>query len=206
MASPLERSLAATHRFAWTSAFRLAALPFGVNPGNARVELVGTHLVATFGRWTVSTPLANIEHAEVTGPYNWPRVIGPAHLSLTDRGLTFASNPDSGVCLTFREPVAGIDPLGWVKHPGLTVTVEDPERLVEEINGSADHLDEIERDERALLEGQTASELRAVARDLGIAGVSSMKKADLVDRILADAETTTEVVDRVLDDGSGTAA
>ena len=54
---------------------------------------------------------------------------GPAHLSFADRGLTFATNDVAGVCFTFREPVTGIDPLGTVRHPGLTVTVAAPQDL-----------------------------------------------------------------------------
>jgi hypothetical protein len=58
------------------------------------------------------------------------KVLGPPHLSFRDRGLTFATNQERGVCVRFHEPVAGIDPRGWIRHPGLTVTVEDPEALI----------------------------------------------------------------------------
>ena len=61
------------------------------------------------------------------------RTIGPAHLSFADRGLTFATNARQGLCLTFRTPITGVDPLGIIEHPGLTVTVADPERLVEQL-------------------------------------------------------------------------
>jgi hypothetical protein len=183
--------------------FRAAALPFGVRPSTCRVELLGPHLTASFGPWTVSTPLDNIERAEVTGPYAWLRVIGPAHLSLSDRGLTFASNPDAGVCLTFREPVRGIDPFGRLTHPGLTVTVEDPDRLVADLTEGTSRLDELERDERTVLEGRTAAELRTLARELGIAKASSMKKADLIDRILSDDDAASAALENELLEGSG---
>jgi hypothetical protein len=52
-------------------------------------------------------------------------------VSLADRGLTFASNGRSGVCPRFKQPVRGVDPLGIVRHPGLTVTVDDAEGLLE---------------------------------------------------------------------------
>jgi hypothetical protein len=52
-------------------------------------------------------------------------------VSLVDRGLTFASNRDRGVCIRFVEPVRGVDVLGVVRHPGLTVTVEDVDGLIE---------------------------------------------------------------------------
>ena len=198
MASPLERTLATIHPFAFDPLFRVAAFPFGIRPGTCQVELVGSHINAVFGPWTVSTPLANIERAEVTGPYGWPKVIGPPHLSLPDRGLTFATNATGGVCLTFREPVAGIEPFGWIRHRGLTVTVDDPERLVAEIRDATTHVEAIERDEHAVLEARTAAELRDIARELGISKVASMKKAELIERILSDQEAARSALDREL--------
>ena len=59
-----------------------------------------------------------------TGP------LGPARLAITDGGLTFASNGDRGVLLSFREPVPAIDPLRLIRHPELTVTVADVHGLV----------------------------------------------------------------------------
>ena len=41
------------------------------------------------------------------------------------RGKTFGTTTDGGVCITFDNPVRGLDPLGVLRHPGLTVTVED---------------------------------------------------------------------------------
>ena len=61
----------------------------------------------------------------MTGPYRWYRAIGP-RLSLADHGLTFGTSAARGVCLLLREPVPGIDPLGVIRHPGLTLTVADP--------------------------------------------------------------------------------
>jgi hypothetical protein len=52
-------------------------------------------------------------------------------LSLADKGLTFASNGQRGVCMSFRRPVKGIDPAGVLRHPNLTVTVRDCEGLIE---------------------------------------------------------------------------
>jgi hypothetical protein len=51
-------------------------------------------------------------------------------VAITDRGLTFASNGDRGVRIGFRTPVPGIDRLGLLRHPELTVTVADVNRLV----------------------------------------------------------------------------
>jgi hypothetical protein len=61
---------------------------------------------------------------EITGPYSAVMTIGAPHLSLADRGLTFASNADRGVCIRFAEPVRGIEALGIIRHPALTVTVD----------------------------------------------------------------------------------
>jgi hypothetical protein len=63
----------------------------------------------------------------VTGPYAFFRTAGPARLGITDRGLTFASNGDRGVCITFHSPVPGIGP---IRHPELTVTVLDVDALM----------------------------------------------------------------------------
>ena len=78
----------------------------------------------------METNLSNVTRAVVTGGYFVAKTVGPAHLSFRDRGLTFATNDARGVCITFDEPVAGIDVLGIMRHPALTVTVADPERLV----------------------------------------------------------------------------
>ncbi len=195
MTSPLERSLTTVHRFAFAPAFRIAALPFGIHPGACQVEILGPHLTASFGPWRVTTPLSNIDHAEVTGPYQWFKVIGPPHLSRADSGLTFATNGDAGVCLQFRDPVRGIDPFGVIKHPGLTVTVTDPQRLVDDITEALGDVDSLERDERTVLEGRTAAELRALARTLGIEKAASMKKAELVDRILSNEELAADALE-----------
>lgn len=182
--APLDDTPVRVHPFRFGPGFRLAALPFGVHPDNARIEVTGTHLVARFGPWRVTTSTGNIARAEVTGPYALPKVLGPAHLSLRDRGLTFATNHERGVCLGFVEPVRGIDPWGWVRHPGLTVTVADPDALVQELVSISQHADSLVRDEHAALDAHTTSELRALGTRLGLRRVSTMRKADLVQAIL----------------------
>lgn len=118
-----------TFRFLFSPAYRLAALPFGITPGNARVDVDDGRLRARFGFWTVDTALDNVVGTSSSGPYGRLRTIGPAHLSLADRGLTFASNGRRGLCIRFREPVPGLEPTGRLRHPGLTVTVIDVEGL-----------------------------------------------------------------------------
>ena len=106
--------------------FRLPLAALGVTRDTAHVTVTADRLVACFGPWTCQTPLANVRAVDITGPYRWFRVIGP-RLSMADRGLTFGTTPARGVCLLLREPVTGIDPLGLLRHPGLTLTVADPE-------------------------------------------------------------------------------
>jgi hypothetical protein len=55
------------------------------------------------------------------------KTAGPARLGITDRGLTFASNGDRGVCINFHSPVPGI---ARIRHPELTVTVLDVDALM----------------------------------------------------------------------------
>ena len=126
-----------TFEFDFDPLYRAAALPFGVTPATARVELQDGRLVARFGLWRVSTDVANVEGTEVTGPYGALKTIGPAHLSVGDRGLTFATNPRRGLCIRFRESVPGIEPTGRLRHPGLTVTVADPEGLAAALAAAA---------------------------------------------------------------------
>jgi hypothetical protein len=99
----------------------------------AGLELDAAGLRVRFGPWLVETPLSNLAGAEATGPYRALRVFG-VRLSLADRGLTFGTTTRGGVCLRFREPVRGIEPWGRIRHPGLTVTVSEPELVAEAIN------------------------------------------------------------------------
>ena len=105
------------------------ALAFAITPATAWVDVEDGELSARFGLWRLSTPVANVAGTEVTGPYGLLRTIGPAHLSLADRGLTFATNSRRGLCIRFREPVPGVVPTARLRHPGLTVTVADVDGL-----------------------------------------------------------------------------
>ncbi len=118
-----------TFEFAFDPEYRAAALAFGVTPGRTGVDLEDGRLVARYGFWRLETEVSNIEGTEVSGPYRLLSTIGPAHLSLADRGLTFASNRRRGLCMRFKEPVPGLEPTGRLRHPGLTVTVADVDGL-----------------------------------------------------------------------------
>ena len=118
-----------TFDFSFDLLHRAFGLPLGITPRTAQVEVDDDRLVARFGLWRVSTPLTNVEGTETSGPYSPFKTVGPAHLSVADRGLTFATNSCRGLCIRFREPVPGIEPTGRLRHPGLTVTVADVEGL-----------------------------------------------------------------------------
>ena len=108
--------------------FRLPLAALGITPATAHVTLAPDLLLARLGPWSCRTTPANVTDVQVTGPYRWYRAIG-ARLSLADRGLTFGTALDRGVCLRFAHPVRGLDPLGLLRHPGLTVTVQEPDRF-----------------------------------------------------------------------------
>lgn len=84
-------------------------------------------LRATFGRVTVETPLANVDHTEITGPHRWYTAVG-LRLSFADDGLTFGTNHHRGVCIAFVEPIPKV--IGFRRHSALWVSVADPEGLV----------------------------------------------------------------------------
>jgi hypothetical protein len=108
--------------------FRLPLAALGVTPATAHVTLTPDRLVACFGPWVCRTALSNVRAVSLTGPYRWYRAIGP-RLSLADHGLTFGTTTTGGVCLQLRDPVPGIDPIGLIRHPNLTLTVADPQRF-----------------------------------------------------------------------------
>jgi hypothetical protein len=127
-------------RFDFADRYRLPARLFGVTEHSASVLVTGSELVCRFGPWSLRTPLLNITDVTITGPYSWLKTVGPAHLSFADRGITMATNDVRGVCVTFRESVKGIDALGLIRHPNLTVTVADCAGLVAALSRkSTDH-------------------------------------------------------------------
>jgi hypothetical protein len=119
--------------FAFAKAYRVPAGLFGTVSRNCWVELGELELVARFGIWGLRTPYTNIGAVEVTGPYAFWKTAGPARLGVTDGGLTFATNGDRGVLITFRKPVRSSGPTFVLQHPELTVTVADVEGLTEAV-------------------------------------------------------------------------
>lgn len=118
-----------SYPFAFATGFRPILRLVTVRPDNSAVHVDGLNLTVRFGPWHLTTTLDNVVEAQITGPFAAWKVCGP-RLSLADRGLTFGTNADQGVCISFRRPVAGIEPTGLLRHPSLTVTVADPAALL----------------------------------------------------------------------------
>lgn len=117
--------------FAFAPSYAPAARVFGVTARTTGVEVGPRWLYVRYGPWRLVTPRDNIASAEVTGGFRWHRTAGPAHLSLSDRGISFTTNGDRALCLAFHAPVPAIDPAGVIGHPGATLAVADPDGLAE---------------------------------------------------------------------------
>lgn len=125
---------ATRYDFAFAPTYRLPALALGITGSTAWAELGPSGLRVRFGLWRLHTPLANVAGAQRTGGFAYLKTVGPPHLSFTDRGVTFATNADDAVCLTFREPVPAIAPGRLLRHPGATLTLRDPDRFLAELS------------------------------------------------------------------------
>lgn len=113
--------------FDFDDRYRLLLRGIGVTENTALVTVSDEELRVRFGPWTLSTPMANVTGVERSGDYQWFKAIG-ARGSFADGGVTFGTNSRAGVCATFAEPVPAL--VGaLLKHPGMTVTVADPEGL-----------------------------------------------------------------------------
>jgi hypothetical protein len=111
--------------FRFEPVMQALALPFGVRPSNAFVEVDVEEVHIAFGPWHMRFPRADVGDVTETTGYWLPKVAGPPHLSFKDRGITFATNRERGLCMQLSTPHPGIGPLGLLKHPGATVTVAD---------------------------------------------------------------------------------
>ena len=115
--------------FAFAPSYALAARPFGISPRSTTVEVGPRWLFVRYGPWRLLTPRSNIASAQVTGGFSFAKTAGPPHLSMSDRGVSFTTNGDRALCLSFHEPVPAIDPTATITHPGATLSVADPEAL-----------------------------------------------------------------------------
>jgi hypothetical protein len=103
---------------------------FAIVPTRSYVRVDDHGFEAVYGLWRVATVWENVVGVERTGPYRAWKVAGPARLSWADRGITLAATTAGGACLRFREPVAGIEPLGVIRHPAVTLGVEGLDRFI----------------------------------------------------------------------------
>ena len=121
-------------RFAFDRSYRRISWLFGITESRALLTVIDGTLTVRFGPWQLTTTLGNVTSAQVTGPYRYLKTAGPAHLSFSDHGLTFATNGRRGLCLQFQDPVPAMDPFGLIRHPNLTVTIADTTGLLEILN------------------------------------------------------------------------
>ena len=109
-------------RFAYAIDKRYLPLlvPFGLRGSKDGVTLTDEgSLLATFGFFTIKTPLANVSGAHITRNYRWWTAFG-VRGSMADDGLSFGTNHNAGVCIHFTEKVPS--PLRRSGHSALTVT------------------------------------------------------------------------------------
>jgi hypothetical protein len=120
--------------FGFDPAYAVAARPFGIRPATTGVEVGPRWLYVRYGPWRLVTPRDNIASTELTGGFSFVKTAGPPHLSFSDRGVSFTTNGDAALCLTFREPVPAIDPTATITHPGATLAVSDPQGLADALS------------------------------------------------------------------------
>ena len=102
-------------------------LLFGVRQGNAYVDL-GEDLDARFGFFRLRTPISNITHWRIEGPWLWLTAIG-VRLGVRHGDITFGGNHRGGVRLDFAErPRFTI-----FRPPALYVTVDDMDGLAADL-------------------------------------------------------------------------
>jgi hypothetical protein len=109
-------------------------LPFGLKPKTDGVLLTDDGgFVATFGFFTIATPLTNITGAHITRNYRWWTAFG-VRGSMADDGLSFGTNHAGGVCIHFADKVPSR--LRKSGHSALTVTVRDLDGLASALNAA----------------------------------------------------------------------
>lgn len=103
---------------------------FTILPTRSFIRLDEHGLEAVYGPWRVATTWSNVAAVERTGPYRAWKVAGPVRVSWADLGLTMAATTAGGVCIRLREPIPGLEPLGIIKHPAVTLGVDDVDGFV----------------------------------------------------------------------------
>jgi len=191
-----------SYPFEFTGLARMLDRTFGVHAAEAAVQLSDSDITVDFGPWRISSPLTNVASMGLTSPCSVATTIGPPRFRGSPRAFGVITSTIPAVELRFSEPIAGAEPTGRIRMHRLAVTVTEHHRLIEELaaRGVTRHDVEDRRAEQAAvdrLEGMTATELRAVARDEGIASASHMKKAELIEVIEGhhDAADLVELVE-----------
>ena len=77
---------------------------FGATPETAWAAIDDDAVSARFGRFSFSTPLANVERYRIEGPWRWITAIG-VRMSIRHGDISFAGSPQGGVRLDFRERI-----------------------------------------------------------------------------------------------------
>lgn len=126
-----------SHAFRYDRRFSPLLRLWGVDVAKASVVVDDGELAVLFGPWGLRTSLGNIESAQQSGPFKWFRSVG-IRLSLADKGITFGTAADRGVCLVLRSPASATfrGRLLKLRHPNVTVTVEDPHALVAAVSAA----------------------------------------------------------------------
>ncbi len=93
---------------------------FGATPETAWAEVDADGLRASFGRFHMEVPLANLATWRLEGPFRWITAIG-VRMSIRHRDLSFAGSPHGGVRMDFRVPVR----YGRFRVPALYVGADD---------------------------------------------------------------------------------
>lgn len=91
------------------------------------VTVTDDELIATYGKRKVRTPLTNVAGAVADGPHRWYTAVG-LRLSFVDDSITFGTNHQRGVTITFHDKVPKV--LVRDGHSSLWVSVDDPDGLV----------------------------------------------------------------------------
>ncbi len=112
--------------------WKLVLRPLGVGDDDG-VTVTDDTLRATFGYFSIETPLDNVAGTRVTGPHRWYTAVG-LRLSFRDDGLTFGTNHHRGLCIEFVTKIRRV--VGFHDHSSLWVSVADPEGLAAALDRS----------------------------------------------------------------------
>lgn len=111
--------------YSFDNRFKLLLAPLLVTPKNG-VTITDTTLRATFGLFSLETPLDNVVGTSISGSHRWYKAIG-LRLSFADDGVTFGTDAGRGVCIEFGEKVGPV--IGPRRHSSLWVSVVDCDGL-----------------------------------------------------------------------------